>query len=575
MRQKGSALLLAIAMMFSVSSCDFFDLDINQNPNTPAQASLDLLLANVQFNASSTFAGGLNDMAMGFMAMNTSVDDFNMTNSSWNGTWNFLYTGPLKDLEGIIVATKRQRDAGTPNPHYEGIAKVLKAYYFTMMVDLWGSVPYSEAFLGDVPGGTITPNFTNGSEIYADAITLLDEAMANLAEASPVTARGDLIYGGGSTTAAANITRWRRAANSLKLRLLLQTRLIDPAAKRTAIEAVLASPIGVISAAADDFQFQFGNTGPNPENRHPMWQSGYAGGEAGYTYFGHEYMYEMLRKNDPRRPFYFKRQTSSVLDPNDATDKQTIPCSQRTDCRYGYFPLSNFVTQGIYGKSPAALTDAERSFLAGFFGRDRSDPSGVPNDNSLRTNVGVYPAGGLYDDGPELGGGNKGSGAGIFPMVTSWMVKLYQAEAILTLGVTSATTPRALFEAAMREQIAKVNSIGTSLDAQSVAITAAQINTYVNARLAEYDAATSDDARLRVILAEARFLNFGNGFEAYNAFRRTGYPANLQPPLQLPRNFALRLPYAQDEINLNPNTPEIVYDNPEFAVFWDQLKFQF
>src|SRR5690242_15465713 len=119
-RKSGTGLILTIVMMFSVSSCDMFDLDINTDPNNPSQASLELLLTNVMLDASSTFAGGLNDMASGFMGQSTANDDFNLNNSSWNGTWNFLYSGPLNDLERIIVAAEAQGN----NPHYLGVAQV-------------------------------------------------------------------------------------------------------------------------------------------------------------------------------------------------------------------------------------------------------------------------------------------------------------------------------------------------------------------------------------------------------------------------------------------------------------------
>ncbi|MFZ1807707.1 MAG: hypothetical protein WAU36_10815, partial [Cyclobacteriaceae bacterium] len=337
---------------------------------------------------------------------------------------------------------------------------------------------------------------------------------------------------------------------------------------------------GLISAAANDFQFTFGSVN-NPDDRHPMYRDGYAGGEASYNYFGHQFMYEMLVPlttggtvpGDPRTPFYFKRQTKALLDPNDPTDKQTIPCSQRTDCTYGYFPLSNFVSEGVYNKPNAAtLTTSQKEYLAGFFGRDRSDPSGIPNDNPIRTTVGLYPSGGLYDDVPETAGGNKGRGDGIFPMITTWMVKLYMIEANLALGVAlPGDDARTLYRKAMEEQFAKVNSF-VSKDAGAVAITTAARDAYINAQLAKYDAAPN---KLGAVLKQAWFMNLGNGFELYNAFRRTGLPAGLQVPLQAPRQFALRLPYAQDEINLNPNTPTVAFDSPANAVFWDVLKFQF
>lgn len=563
--------------MYTVSSCDLFDLDINKNPNSPAQASLSLLLTNVELNSSTTFAGGLNDATMGFMAQTTSVDDFNMTTSSWNGTWNYLYSNPLKDLQSMIDVTAKQRADGAANPHYEGIAKTLKAYYFSLMVDLWSDVPYTEAFGGDAATQILAPAFDSDQAIYTACLTLLDEAIAHFGETSPVPVAGDLIYNGSAA-------QWRAAAKSIKLKLLLQvSREPSMAANaKTQIDALMAAggfingiPTG--AGALPDFQFTFGAL-PSPDNRHPQYSAGYAGGDAAYTYFGHQFMYEMLKKSDPRRPFYFKRQTKILLDPSDATQKQTIPCSQRTDCKYGYFPLSTFVTQGLYNKDPEDLSTTQKEFLAGFFGRDRSDPSGVPNDNPIRTTVGVYPAGGLYDDVAEPGGGNQGRGSGIFPMVTSWMNKLHQVEAMLFLNSPAPpgfADAKALFAAALTEQITKVSALGVALDNQSVAITAANRDAYVNARLAEYDLAATNDDKLKLVLKEAWFMNYGNGFETYNTFRRTGYPNDLQIPLQRPRQFALRLPYALDEVNLNDNTPTAVYDSPADAVFWDVLKFQF
>jgi hypothetical protein len=567
-KKKISALAM-IALLCTASSCELFELDINVNPNQPSQAALNLLLTNVQLNASTTFAGTLNDATMGFMGLTASTDDFNMNTSTWNNTWNYLYANPLKDLQGIIDATAEQRAEGAANPHYEGIAKVLKAYYFSLMVDLWGDVPYSEAFKGDAAEVNLAPAFDDDEAIYNNLLTLLDEAVVHFGETSPVPVNGDVMYGG-------DIDLWTLAANSLKLKLLVQISRQNPGAVGEIGALINAGDLIEDAEGGEDFQFQFGNL-TNPDDRHPAYQSGYASGDAAYTYFGHQFMYEMLAKNDPRRRYYFKRQTNTVLNQDDPTDKQTTPCSQRTDCKYGYFPLSDFVANGVYGVDAADLTDSQKAFLAGFFGRDRSDPSGVPNDATLRTNVGVYPSGGLFDDVPEAGGDNKGSGAGIFPMVTSWMVDLYKIEANLALGVATPDAPRDMFEEAMRAQISKVMELGAQLDAPSATLvpTAAQIDTYVDNRLAEYDAAVDNNSRLRVVLKEAWFMNFGNGYEIYNTFRRTKFPSDLQIPLQRPRQFALRLPYALDEVNLNDNTPEVVFDSPSSAVFWDVVPFQF
>jgi len=573
-QKKGSGLILAVALLFSVSSCDLFDLDINTDPNNPAQASLDLLLTNVMLDASSTFAGGLNNATSGFVGHTTSTDDHNMTNGSWNGTWNFLYSGPLNDLERIIVAATEQGN----NPHYLAVAQILKAYYFSIMVDLWGDVPYFSAFKGDQ--GDKTPAYDDQALIYADLIKLCDDAIANIALTSPVRVLGDVIYNNGGTavSAANQMGRWRKAAKSLKLRLLLQTSRVDASVIPT-IQA-LVTENDLILTAADDFQFKFG-TLQNPDDRHPWYQNGYAGGEAGFSYYGHQLMFEMLQAGDPRTPFYFHRQTEDILDPADPTDKQTIPCSQRTDCIYNYFVLNPTITNALFGADPGDLDTDEAEYLAGYFGRDRADPSGIPNDNPLRTTVGAYPAAGVWDAVAAAGGGNKGRGDGIFPMISSWMVNFYKLEAQIALGVTSGSTDVQLLTNALNAQIDKVFLLGASVGGNvdpatwTFPIAYKTKAAYVSGITAAYPVAGTTPQKLQYALKQAWFANHGNGFELYNTFRRTGYPNDLQAPLQIPRQFALSLPYAQDELNLNPSTPVKVYDSPTDAIFWDIIKYQF
>jgi len=573
-QKKGSGLLLAIALLFSVSSCDLFDLDINTDPNNPSQASLDLLLTNVMLDASSTFGGGLNRSTSGFLGHTTASDDHNMNNTSWTGTWNFLYSGPLNDLERIIVAATEQGN----NPHYLAVAQILKAYYFSLMVDLWGDVPYFTAFKGDQ--GDKTPGYDDQAAIYADLIKLCDDAVANIAKTSPVRVLGDVIYNNGGTgvSAATQMGRWRKAAKSLKLRLLLQTSRVDASAAAK-IQALVTEG-DLILTTADDFQFKFGNL-QNPDDRHPWYQAGYSGGEAGFDYYGHQLMYEMLLNKDPRTPFYFHRQTETILDPADPTDKQTIPCSQRTDCVYGYFVRSSKITNDLFGKDPEALSSSQAAYLAGYFGRDRADPSGIPNDNPLRTTVGAYPSAGVWDATAAAGGGNKGRGDGIFPMITSWMMNFYLLEAQIALGVNTGKTDQVLLTNALNAQIDKVFAIGATVGAETdvtkwtFPVKYKTKSTFVTDVVAGYTAAATPTAKLQYALKQAWFANHGNGFELYNTFRRTGFPSDIQAPLQAPRQFALSLPYVQDEINLNPSTPTKVYDSPADAIFWDVIKYQF
>jgi len=575
-----SKVAVALALIFTISSCEIFDLDINKDPNNPTSVTPDLLLPSVMLNMSATFAGGLNSNVHGFVGAISSADDYNLTFTSYSGTWQTLYTGPLKDLDEVIKYCEALPDEAK-QPRYQGIAQILKAYYFSMMVDLWGDVPYSTAFnANNTAAPEKDPAYDASATIYGNLMSLIDDGIANILTPSSISAAaGDPIYGG-------NLTRWEKAANSLKLRLLMNTRRIQD--NDAAIGALLGG--NLITATADDMQFQFGKL-LNPDNRHPWYQNAYTGATNGYTYFGHQLMYEMYLNKDPRWPFYFKRQVTQILNLDDPTERSTAPCSQTPGCTYGYIVL-NTGAKNVYSELFAAgLTTAnpptatEKAFLAGIFGRDRGDRAGIPLDGPYRTAPGVYPAGGYYDDANPTTrkvSGNGAFGNGIFPMITSSMVNFYKAEAILAEGVGGTVTDaRAALEAAMRQSISKVAAFGASLDAVSVAPSTAAIDAYVNAYLAEFDNAPSNDAKLNLVLKQAWYTNLGNGYESYNAFRRTGYPSvgvgshQVMAPMQRVRNFALRIPYSLDDLTLNanaPGTPPVFDVDP---VFWDVLKFQF
>jgi Starch-binding associating with outer membrane/Susd and RagB outer membrane lipoprotein len=566
-----------LLVLFVVTSCDIFDLDINTDPNNPTAVTPDLLLPSVMYNASANFGAGINSNTHGFVGAIASADDFNLSVTSYTGLWQNLYTGPLKDLDEVI---KFCENAGNL-PGYLGIAQVLKAYYSSLLVDLWGDVPYFTAWNANNTGAPErNPVYDGGSAIYDDCLANIDKALVNLAAIDPTNlASGDAIYGGSRAN-------WIKAANSLKLKLLMQTRRVRD--NKAAIAAVLGQPL--ISLTSEDWQFQYGKT-LNPDNRHPWYQNAYTGAENGYNYLSQQMMFEMFRDGDPRFPFYFKRQTTKVLNFDDPTERSTAPCTQTVGCKYGYIVL-NTGTLNVHAELQAAgrisnpLTAADNAYLAGIFGRDRGDRAGVPLDGSLRTAPGVFPAGGYYDDGvfnsagaaTRKVGSNSAFGNGIFPMLTASMVKFYRIEAILTGQITgTADDAKVLFESALRQHITKVVDFGKALDASAVSPSSASIENYVSLWLGKWDAATNNEAKLNVMFKQAWFSNFGNGFEIYNGFRRTGYPTDVMPPIQRVRQFALRLPYSLDDLTLNQGVTDkernTVFDQNE--VFWDVLKFKF
>lgn len=561
------AVLLA-GVISIASSCNYTDLDINVDPNRPASASLGLLLP-VAENAARDAYANVNSSAMGFAGLWNSNDSYNLSNTSFQGTWNAAYQS-LQSIEQLLRATEDGK-----NPRYRGIALVLKAYSVGNYVDMFGDMPYSEAWKGNAAEPNKSPKFDKDADIYEDLIKLCDQAVTELAKPQPVAVANDYMGAGNATT-------WTRIARTVKLRLLLNARK-----GRTNGNAELKAAFdagGYITTAAQNWTYLYSTQVSPVDNRHP-WYYTYAGG-GDPTYINHQLMGEMILNKDPRLPFYFYRQTSRVLDPNNPTDRGTLPFGG------SYLPLrESFLTEyrkvfNITGSIPTA----DLQYLAGFFGRDRADVSGAPSDGALRATPGCYPAGGVYSDKSTAAVALTGQAAlnyggnGQWPLINSWNTKFWQVEAILDgTGVTG--DAKALFEAAMREHIAVVIAQGLKSDPSKAKTPAtAEIDAYVKAWLDLYDAAPSNQAKLNVVAKQVWFCSWGQGMEIWNLQRRTGYPLQSQfkqfsigiqaPISKPPRQYALRLPYPQSEGALNPNAAkyitDIVFDRD--PIFWDKVK---
>jgi Starch-binding associating with outer membrane/Susd and RagB outer membrane lipoprotein len=536
-----------ITLMLSVAACSTFELDVNKDPNNPTTASPNLLLTDIETNLISNFAGleGNLESFVGIMGTQA-TSRWDYQNNAFDGTWKDLYSRSFNNLGQLINNAQ-----ATNSPTYLGIAQTLKAYAGATMVDLWGDVPFSEASQAASDKKNFYPKFDKDADVYNACLTLLDEAIVNLAKTSPVSVTGDLIYGG-------NAGRWSRLATTMKLKLLMTGRKSIPDAPAK-IQALLNAG-GFITGSADDFKFTFSK---DPTSlRHPWYTGAYTGGEFDYTYICHQFMMETLLDQDPRARFYFYNQTGEVLDLTDPTGRNTSPCSQG-GCKWGYLPTTKWA-DSLRSRGYDSL------FINGLFGRDRGDATGIPADGSLRTIPGVYPCGGFYGKTvaftvsktgkiiptPQIPAANAAAGGGIFPALTDINVDYYKIEAILALnaagGVDSART---LLSSAIRKHISRVVSFGLATDAASVNPSAASIDAYVAKWMTRFNAASGNEAKLNVALKQLWHSSYGNGFEIFNTFRRTGLPNTIDDLLNAsPKgaaSYIYRLPYPSSELNLN------------------------
>ncbi|MDW7694738.1 SusD/RagB family nutrient-binding outer membrane lipoprotein [Flammeovirgaceae bacterium SG7u.111] len=528
-------LMLPLAMVFIATSCGKSWLDVNTDPNNPKEATLGLLLPSAQVAWAFRMTRDMNKNTMVFtqQAYDLSESQYTQNATTYSNDFNGLMYDVLKDNEEII-------NLGTASEAWEfvGVAKIQKAYIYMIMVDLWGDLPFSEALQGEV---SLTPKFDDDADVYSQLIGLIDEGIADLDKDSSVPLSGDIIYGNG-------VSKWKKAANTIKLRIYLNTRKVDAAASTAGINALISAG-GLIDSNEDDFEFQFG-TSLSPLNRHPLYQIEYAGSGNKDVYMSNYFMYNLLKRNDPRVLYYIYRQGT-----DDDLTFETTPCSSRSDCVYGLLSTTDLGDAGD-----------------GYIGRDHGDPSGLPGDDEIRATWGVYPIGGSYDDDArsERTQGDGGQGEGVITYMSNAMRAFMLAEAILTLpGVSAPKTAKEYMEEGMMASMEKVEDFSLSADENAEPMDEDQVQDYIDARLADFDDEATNELKLNVVIKEKYYAQFGNGMEVFTDLRRTGYPADLPRSLAPAAPFPLRLPYSVTELSGNPNAPSPP-PSQDTPIFWDK-----
>ena len=527
---KFKKILLAFTMMWAVMACDLDKLD-NPNSVSPANSDVDFVLNQVQLSFAGLFFG-MSDYGMQMTRLQHFYGptyEAGFSAQSFDGFWSTAYSGVLINTKTLIPAA----EANSQFVH-AGIAQVLEAYTLMSLVDYFGDVPYSEA----LDANNFNPVADDGSDIYVAATEKLDEALANFAKTSLANPKNDIYYAG-------NKARWITLAKTLKLRALVQTRLVNTGAK-AGIEA-LVTENDLIDSSAEDFNFKYSTVIANPDSRHPYFIGDYLQG-AGY-YKSNYLMNEMYKAKpivDPRIRYYFYRQVSSTT-----SDVNKLNC--------------------ITVEAPAHYV-AEWPFCAvgdGYWGRDFGDFSGTPPDTFDRTAFGIYPAGGRFDGNfykgvdPAMGL----QGAGILPIYNSANTYFMLAEAALTLGANVGSAKTRMLDGIQRS-VDKAKSFTTSEVPTALVPTTNFVNNYKNYVGGLYDAATSDDARLEIIVKEYWLSLFGNGIDAFNTYRRTGKPGGLQGGLILNMGTAYRsFTYPSQYVTRNSNATQ--KPNNGVTVFWD------
>lgn len=312
-------LLIALFLSAGMVGCKK-NLDINGNKNEPTDSLIkaENIIPNAMHGTGVQTALGYGWLCnwigywspSGSFNPSTEESSYNITNTfaegKWTGTYNVLF-----DLDR--AEQKAIRDG---EQFYQAIAMILKAHLYQNLIDLYGNVPYTEAFKTDeFPA----PAYDEAKSIYENLQVRLDAAIA-IMEDHEVSDRElfiDVVFGSGTPFKDLDNTEfWIKFANTIKLRLLIRQTQINP--NPTAELAKIAAKGGVLQAgesASVHIQYKdeankqspfFGTYGLLPS------------GEDANTFFrANRYAINNFKARDDIRMEYFFKPAKSPVNPGD------------------------------------------------------------------------------------------------------------------------------------------------------------------------------------------------------------------------------------------------------------------
>lgn len=476
---KKTILLASCALV--LASCQNY-LDVNEDPNKPTNAPVKILLPTTTIGMAWASGNELGRAAGVLVQYNAGLANSALNYDNYllpgllNNQWDYeIYNGTVNNLIKIIGASE------ATSPAYSGIAKIELAYTMAMATDLWGDVPYSQAGRGlEYP----QPRYDSQKDIYlgnssAGIQSLFDLVKSGIADLDkPSTLKpstDDLAYGG-------DLAKWKKAANTLLLKLAIQLTNVDKTKATAIINEVIASSNGFIDNNASDLEVKFGSA---IGNQNPYYQQDISGSFKNNQMLSTRFLTLARSLNDTVRlaKYYTKPIPSGKTIPQfvsyDNGANVTAPA-------VGFRSMYNTYVVGTAGEAPVRL-------------------------------------------------------------LTNFQSQFILAEAVVTLGVSTGKTANEHYQAGIKASMAKV---GMSID---------EINQYFTDNPAIVNLSGTPDNQLQQIITQKYMSWVGNGIEAYNDYRRTGYP-KLQVSLNAggdnPSVVPLRLAYTDNEGNANPNQPK-------------------
>lgn len=365
--KKVKILLIVLSLGFTtvgLTSCDTDFEEINKNPNNPEEVPMSALLNGstrylMEQSRNGWWHYRLSSPWMQYSAQNVYIDEdkyaYRDAGQVQSG-WTELYRAAANYQQIIKYASDSDyllRYGYADGDNTIAVSRIMLAYTFDNLVTHFGDVPYWSYGSQDAEFQALqidkfkTPVYASQEKIYTDILKELKEAEAQLS-AAKADVQGDLIYEG-------DVAKWKKFANSLRLRIANRVKAKLPAAAAHITDAIAK---GVITSNDDNAQLAFENSSANGN---PFWKTFFTG--------------------TPRQDFFPNKTFVDLLKGNTGTFKKVDP-------RVFVFAAPKGLSWADYrDKTPAVWADKDKGL-----GIDLKDPKnyvGLPYGitNALKADV--------------------------------------------------------------------------------------------------------------------------------------------------------------------------------------------
>jgi hypothetical protein len=284
--------LFIIVSFLGVSCKKSFFTDVNVNINAPDEGSIvpNVLLSSVEGTLGYTQGGDFSRYTSLLTQQTTSKSrqagayyQYIFTSVDFDSPWGNMYTSVMENNKTLMQIADSKG-----NNRYSGISRVLMAYTLQMGVDMWGSLPYSDAFQGATK---LQSKFDTDKDLYDTINNMLTLAITQLSSSSPgarLPGSEDIIYGGSAA-------KWIKFAHAIKARLYIHQSKGVPAMANSALAEIAQS----FTSNADNARYIFGST---ETSANPWYQFNEQRGDISFT--DSWMVKKMVAANDPRYLIY-------------------------------------------------------------------------------------------------------------------------------------------------------------------------------------------------------------------------------------------------------------------------------